>query len=245
MSFLHCSDDSLNTAAMLKETIMLSKWLVRGMAALGLAAMALSAQAAVMYASSVTNLIRGNANLAEFSGFYGGNFPGSFPIALTTGAAQAAVLGAPDGAFVSLPGDEANNPTPSGSAFQWAYVEVSFPTTFGANGQLLIRELGANAEQAQVFIWFQDGGNVQVVRTRPAVGDFADLVVDLAPYAALVAAHGGSFTRVGIGGLDLGGPSKGFDLDSVGVQTIPEPSEWAFLAMGLLAVAIAVRRSAL
>jgi hypothetical protein len=117
--------------------------------------------AATMYADHVTGSFRGDTTIGfstGFSGFYGGTFPGAFPVTLTDPQARAAVLGAPDNNFVSLPGNEAVSPTAVGSPFKWAYVEVGFAGNFGTNMQLVITELGDNAESAQLFIWTLDGG---------------------------------------------------------------------------------------
>ena len=190
--------------------------------------------AATMYADHVTGSFRGDTTIGfstGFSGFYGGTFPGAFPVTLTDPQARAAVLGAPDNNFVSLPGNEAVSPTAVGSPFKWAYVEVGFAGNFGTNMQLVITELGDNAESAQLFIWTLDGGNVQRTITRGA----ADTVlIDLSSYAGFVSAHGGAFNRVGIGGLDLGVDSPGFDLDAIGVTNVPEPSALILVGSGLV-----------
>lgn len=202
---------------------------------------AASAHATIIYASSVVQLERGSAVVPGFPGFYGGTFPGAFPVALTPAEAQTAVLGAPDTDFLSLPGDEANHPTPSGTGFQWAFVTLDFGSlVFDGSSHLLITELGDSAESAYVFVWTNDGSNVQFTRTRGA-SDTID--VDLSPYGAFAAAHGG-FTEVTIGGQDLLGASPGFDLDAVGVQVVPEPTTIVTLAWGLVGVAAARRRRA-
>lgn len=190
-----------------------------------------TAQAAPIYANEVTAIFRGDATIGNFPGYYGGSFPGSYPVALTEDQAKSAVLGAPDGQFLSLPGNEAADPTPWGSAFQWAYVEVSFPIDFDSTYDLVLTELGDNGESAQLFIWFANGGNLQPVVTRGA-GD--EITVDLSPYAAILASNGGYFTRVGIGGQDLFGPSQGFDLDAVAISSVPLPAAVWLFASGLL-----------
>lgn len=40
------------------------------------------------------------------------------------------------------------------------------------------------------------------------------------------------FTLVGMGGLDLNGAGKGFDLDAVPVRAVPEPETCAMMMAG-------------
>ena len=44
---------------------------------------------------------------------------------------------------------------------------------------------------------------------------------------------GTAFSKVGIGGLDENGASKGFDLDAVAITAVPEPSTYALMLAGL------------
>jgi hypothetical protein len=160
-------------------------------------------------------------------------------VELTAAAAEAAVLGAPDLDFLTLPGNEAADPTPPGDGFRWAYADVAFPALFTAADDLVIVEQGGDSSMAQLFIWTTDGSNVQPIITR---GASEQIIVDLSPYAAFVAAHG-SFSHVIIGGQDLNGGSKGFDLDAVGVQPVPEPGTVALLLAGLAAFGLRGGRS--
>jgi hypothetical protein len=197
-----------------------------------------AAQAAELFGSSTPTLLRGTAP-GDFAPpqFYGGDLLGAFPVALSAAQASAAVLGAPDNKFLSLPG---LGNDPSGTAFTGAYVEVSFGTNFGTDSILSIWELGNNEESAQIWLWADNGGNVQFQFTRGA----ADLnTFDLSGYAATLALIGGTaFTKVGIGGLDQLGASKGFDLDAVAITAVPEPSTYALMLAGLGVVAWTARR---
>jgi hypothetical protein len=183
---------------------------------------------------------RGDPSIGPMPGFYGGAFPGVFPVPLTDAEAAAAALGAPDGRFVSLPGNEAADPTPSGTGFRWAFVDLLFSSPFDATSDLVIHELGNNAESVHLFLWFTGGGNLQLWTTR---GAGEPLIVDLAPYAALAASYGGFSGQITLGGLDLLGGSPGFDLDAVGITRVPEPGTLALLAAALIGAG-AVRRRA-
>jgi hypothetical protein len=183
----------------------------------------------VMYADKVLNIYRGT-NLGNFSGYYGGTYSESSPVELTENQAKLAVLGAPDGDFLSLPGDSDYDPMP-------AYVTVGFATNFLAN-HLYITEVGANAESAHILVYTVDGSFVQYIITRNGT-DTID--IDLSSNADVMNAHGGAFTKVMIFGLDAKGASYGFDLDAVGVTGVPEPATMLLLGLGLIGLA-GVRR---
>ena len=187
------------------------------------------------FATSTEALTRGSIP-GDFPGFYGGSLLGAFPVALDEAAARASVLGAPDNQFLSLPGVSDTSGTP----FPGAYVEVSFGSNFGPNTLLNIWELGDTQESAQVFLWGNNGGNVQFTFTR----DTSNLIsFDLSSYATALADIGGtSFTKVGIGGRDELGASKGFDLDAVSISPVPEPEAYAMLMAGLGLIGFMVRR---
>lgn len=187
------------------------------------------------FATSTETFTRGSVP-GDFPGFYGGSLLGVFPIALTEENARASILGAPDDQFVSLPGVSDTSGTP----FPGAYVEVSFGSNFGPNTLLNIWELGDTQESARVFLWGNNGGNVQFTFTR----DTSDLIsFDLSSYATALADIGGtSFTKVGIGGLDQLGTSKGFDLDAVSISPVPEPEAYAMLMAGLGVISLVARR---
>lgn len=190
----------------------------------------LAAHAVDIYASSTDSIFRGTVP-GDFPGqYYGGNLLGAFPVVLTEAQARSAVIGAPDNTFLTLPGGP---PTP-GAAFSGAYVEVNFGANFDTGNILKIWELGDNGESAQIFLWANNGGNVQIPITR-GVSDLIE--IDLAGYAGALAGIGGTaFTKVGIGGRDVLGASQGFDLDAVAIQRrVPEPASGLLVlaAMGL------------
>lgn len=193
-------------------------------------ALPLPARAAEIFASNVTNMFRGEAPGSIPGQWYGGALSGSFPVALADFEVPGMVLGARDDAFVSLPGVGLQ---PPGSAFRGAYIEVDFGADFDANHTLTIYEALRSGEDALVWVWFADGGFLQLATDPGVPGDA--YTFDLRPYAALLASHGGRFTRVGIGGLDLGGTSQGFDLDAVSITAtaVPEPETYALLVAGL------------
>ena len=200
----------------------------------------LTSLATEVFGVSTPQLLRGTAP-GDFAPptFYGGSFPGAFPVALTPAAASAAVLGAPDNTFLSLPGAGTG---PSGSGFTGAYVEIEFGMNFGPDTILSIWELGDNQESAHVWLWSDNGGNVQFTFTRGASDKTS---FDLSGYAGVLAGIGGTaFTKVGIGGLDQLGASKGFDLDAVSITMVPEPSTYALMLAGLGVMGWLARRRA-
>jgi len=209
------------------------------LAALTVASLApMASLAAEVFGSGTQSLLRGTTP-GDFAppAFYGGTFPGSFPVVLTEAQARAAVVGAPDNTFLSLPGSGLG---PSGSGFTGAYVEVDFGVNFGADTTLSIWELGDNQESAHVWLWTNNGGNVQFSFTR-GVNDKTSF--DLSGYAGTLALLGAtSFTKVGIGGLDAFGASQGFDLDAVSITPVPEPSTYALMLAGLGVLGWCARR---
>lgn len=192
---------------------------------------------AASFASTTFTLLPGSIAGADFAVSYGGDILGAFPVALDDATARSYVLGNPDGKFLSLPGEMGRA---AASPFPGAYVEVGFGANFGPNTKLNIFETGDNAESAQLFFWPDNGGNVQVQVTRGASDEIS---LDLSAYAGTLASLGGSaFTKVGIGGLDLNGASKGFDLDAVSISAIPEPASYAMMLAGLGVVGWIARR---
>ena len=203
-------------------------------AALALLPLAAHAQS---FATTTFTLLPGSIAGADFPGSYGGDIAVAFPVALSDATARAYVLGAPDGKFLTLPGQGG---TPSGEAFPGAYVEVGFGGNFGPDTILKIFEVGDNAEAAHVFLWTNNGGNIQFEFTRGASDETS---FDLSGYAGTLAVLGAtSFTKVGIGGLDLLGASKGFDLDAVSISAVPEPETYALMLAGLGVVGWMARR---
>jgi PEP-CTERM motif len=203
-----------------------------------LAALAPIAAQAATFANTTFTLLPGTIAGADFSGTsYGGDIAGAFPVALDDATARSYVLGGPDGKFLTLPGQTG---TPNGQAFPGAYVEVGFGGNFGANNLLNIYEVGNNAETAQIFLWTNNGGNIQFDIARGA----SDVItIDLSSYASTLSFLGASaFTKVGIGGLDLNGASKGFDLDAVSISAVPEPETYAMLLAGMGLIGTMARR---
>jgi len=203
-------------------------------AALALLPLAAQAQS---FGTTTFTLLPGSIAGADFPGSYGGDIAGAYPVALSYATARAYVLGAPDGKFLTLPGQGG---TPDGAPFPGAYVEVGFGSNFGPDTVLKIFEVGDNAEAAHVFLWTDNGGNIQFEFTRGASDETS---FDLSAYAGTLASIGAtSFTKVGIGGLDLKGASKGFDLDAVSISAVPEPESYALMLAGLGVVGWMARR---
>jgi hypothetical protein len=201
------------------------------------AALPMAAQAVEVFGSTTFTLLPGSIAGADFPGNYGGDIAGAFPVGLDDATARSYVLGGPDGKFLTLPGQTG---TPSGSPFPGAYVEVGFGANFGPLTTLNIYETGDNAESAHLFLWSDNGGNIQFDVTRGASDKIS---LDLSGYAGVLSAIGGTaFTKVGIGGLDLNGASKGFDLDAVSISAVPEPQTYAMMLAGLGVVGWMARR---
>ncbi|MER0171078.1 MAG: PEP-CTERM sorting domain-containing protein [Nitrosomonas sp.] len=209
--------------------------------ALSLGAIALSpvSAAAETFGSTTDTLLRGSVGGSFPGEFYGGSLSGGFPVVLTEAEARSSVLGAPDDRFLSLPGE----PGVSGTAFTGAYIEVGFGSNFSANNILKIWETGDSGESAQLFLWTDNGGNIQPTVTSNAAGV---ITLDLSGYAGILAGLGATaFTKVGIGGLDVLGASQGFDLDAISISPIPEPSTYALLLAGIAVLGWNVRRNKL
>ncbi len=212
---------------------MITKYLI----AVAAAAMVMSPVVhAETFATATETFARGSVP-GDFPGFYGGSLTGTFPIPLDDAAARASVMGGPDNQFLSLPGV---SDTPPGTPFPGAYVEVSFGSNFDPNTLLNIWETGSSGESAQVFLWANNGDSVNFTFTRGA----SDVTTfNLSSYATALADIGGtSFTKVGIGGRDDLGSSKGFDLDAVSISPVPEPEAYALLLAGLGLISLMVRR---
>lgn len=193
--------------------------------AISICTLASGARAGLVWSDQVVTLGRGDTTVGNFESFYGGDSLEQNPTPYTTAQARSAILGPPDGLYTSLPG---RNDTPLGQGFRYAYATLSFPMDLDPHGLLLIAEHGAYSERAHLWLWFRNGGNIQPQMTRTT----SDLLsVDLSLYASIANQYGGYSNRVSIGGLDIGGPSQGFDLDAVGFVT-PEPATGAILLIG-------------
>ena len=192
--------------------------------------------AAATFGSTTDTLLRGSVG-GDFPGeFYGGSLFGSFPVVLSESDARSYVLGAPDDRFLSLPGE----PGVPGAAFTGAYIEIGFGSNFSANNILKIWETGGNGESAQLFLWTDNGGNIQPTVTANS----GVITLDLSGYAGTLSGMGATaFTKVGIGGLDVLGGSQGFDLDAVSISPVPEPSTYALMLVGIVVIGWNVRRN--
>jgi hypothetical protein len=212
-----------------------------GITALGaavlVAGLAGPADAAIVYANQVTQLVRGDTTIGNFPGYYGGFAPFTDTVELSAEQAIANVLGAPDGNFTTLPGRDDTLP---GDPWPYMYIEFAFGTTFTPQDRIVVTEFGHAFEAARLWVYSTTGESVQATLIRYDADD--TLILDLAPWAGQYAA----FDRVGIGGLDLLGTAQGFDLDAIGVDIAPIPlpaAAWLLLS-GLIAGAGFARRRA-
>jgi hypothetical protein len=196
---------------------------------------AVPAHGATIWANDVyfyeNNLVAG-----EFSASpYGGTFPAPFPIVLSLAAAEAAVTGAPDNTFLSLPGSSLTDFSQSEADGVW----LAFGTTFTDQTLLRVFEVGASAESAWIGIGRSDLGiGALLAPTAFTRGASDELVLNLTAYAAAFAGLGGFADLVIIYGADLGGGSAGYDLDAVGIEAIPEPATLLLLGSGLAAAGL-------
>lgn len=182
------------------------------------------AHAVVGYADTVLDYF--NSGTGSFPGPYGGTFPGSFPVPVSTSV----VLG-PDGAvadFLSLP---------TGS-----FVTVGFTdetVVDGIGNDIFIGEVGASGERANVFV---SSDLINFVFLGVAL-DSGSTAFDLFSigFASPVRA-------VKIVGLDNFGGSPGFDVGFIQVLPgsigpgVPEPATWAMMIAGFGLVGATMRR---
>jgi hypothetical protein len=182
------------------------------------------AQAVVGYADVVLDYF--NSGVGDLPGPYGGTFPGSFPVSVSTDV----VLGGPKSPedFLSLP---------TGSFVTVGFLDES--VIDGAGNDIFIGEVGASGERADIFVSF-DLVNFTFLGTALDSGITA---FDLASISFALPVR-----AVKIVGLDNFGGSQGFDVGFVQVLPgsigpgVPEPASWAMLIAGFGMVGAARRR---
>jgi hypothetical protein len=181
------------------------------------------AQAAIGYADTVLDYF--NSGTGSFPGPYGGTFPGSFPVPVSTSV----VLGGPTSPadFLSLP--------------RGSFVTVGFTdetVVDGVGNDIFISEVGASGERADVFV-SRNGINFVFLGTAL---DSSTTAFDLASIGWT-----GAVTAVKIVGLDNFGGSPGFDVDFIqvlpgSIGEVPEPASWAMMIAGFGLVGATQRR---
>ncbi len=200
----------------------------RNFALLGAAllASAMPANAAVGYADTVIGYF--NSGEGPFPGPYGGLFPGSFPVPVSTSVVLGPTAAVAD--FLSLP--------------RGSFVTVGFTDETvidGVGNDIFIGEVGASNERADVFV-SSDFINFVFLGTALDSGSTA---FDLASIGFL-----NPVRAVKIVGLDNFGGSPGFDVDFIQVlpgsigNAVPEPASWAMLIAGFGLTGAAMRRRA-
>jgi hypothetical protein len=185
------------------------------------------AQAVIGYADTVLDFF--DSGTGQLAGPYGGTFPGSFPVAVSTSV----VLGPP-----KAPDPEDFLSLPTGS-----FVTVGFTDETvidGVGNDIFIGEIGANGERANVFV-SSDFVNFTFLGVAQ---DDITTAFDLASigFASPVRA-------IKIVGLDNFGASFGFDVTFIQVLPgsiggVPEPASWAMLIAGFGLVGAMQRRRA-
>ena len=181
------------------------------------------AQAAVGFADTVIGYF--NSGAGPFPGPYGGLFPGSFPVPVSTSV----VLGGPSSPadFLSLP--------------RGSFVTVGFTdesVVDGVGNDIFISEVGASGERADIFV-SKDFINFVLLGTAI---DSSITAFDLASIGWT-----GRVRAVKIVGLDNFGGSPGFDVDFIqvlpgAITGVPEPASWAMLIAGFGLVGASARR---